>query len=138
MRHRIVFGVLGWLVTGMVMQTSVAGQLVVNVASDSVDPTRLEIEIHPVPKPDHKHSPTPNAPDENVITPNLPPPAIDPEIVHEPPPNPHPEAVIAPPKIDPDMAVSPPTLPGSSDTPNSKLEKTGPEDMSRERSGAPK
>lgn len=39
------------------------------------------------------------------------PPTLDPEIVHEPPIPPNPEAIIKPPRLDQEMVVNPDTLP---------------------------
>ena len=140
MRHHIVIGVFGLLVNGTITQTGDAFNFESVLASGSLNPTRQEVESHPVPTPDQNPSQAPGSPDENVITPNLPPPAIDPEIVHEPPPNPNPEAVIPPPKIDPDMAVHPRTLPGYPDNLNGGTEKMDVDDLSGdgERGSQPK
>ncbi len=138
MRQYIVVGVFGLLVTGTVPQTGEAFNFESVLVSGSVDLTRQEIENHPVPQPDQHPSQAPGATDEHSITPNLPPPAMDPEIVHEPPPNPNPEAVIAPPKIDPEMAVHPRTFPGYPDNPDGGTGNVDAEDMPGEKGSPPK
>ena len=105
-------------------------------ASESSASVRLEFKPQIVQGKTPKNSSSPDNASEEVKTPNLPPSAIDPGIVHEPPTTLNPEAVITPPNIDPDMAVQPRTLPGYPDNLKGGTEKRDAGGMSGNR-GSP-